>query len=84
MGPQRPSRRVLQGSVSPRIFQDHVDVGRRRINNCQLDCGGNHNVTTIAAYQCRINCAEDVLVASMGKQCKEYVKHTWRFVSCVY
>jgi len=41
-------------------------------------------LTTVAAYQYRINCEEDKLFSSIGKQYKEYVKHTWRLIPFVY
>ncbi len=41
-------------------------------------------LTTVAAYQCRINCEEDVPVSSIGKHYKEYVKNTWRLIPFAY
>jgi len=41
-------------------------------------------LTTVAAYQYRINCEEDMPVSSIGKHYKEYVKHTWRLITFAY
>jgi protein-S-isoprenylcysteine O-methyltransferase Ste14 len=41
-------------------------------------------LTIVAAYYYRINCEENMLVASFGDQYREYMEHTWKLVPFVY